>query len=286
MDRSVSAMTRHPEHKVTSPNGFSNYPVSAAALMDPRIMKQQMANGTPSSLFEPSNSYLHSGSEPLPIIKYPLTAPSDSDINCAVLSSSKDDAYTVFKGKGKMSQNQSTMHLPNGVSSARQLLDPKNHNKEGSYKGDLKTPPNATASPLSSFHKPINDGSPESSSDSKSVQGQKHGGSEEQGIGNLIERLHGISEREERPFKKRKVERDSDFEGEKKATFRAKRQGGELGEYVKQKKKEGLADPEAVRNVVDLTEGMSSMLLTKRPRPSRVCGSHFADLVQAMIPMK
>lgn len=88
---------------------------------------------------------------------------------------------------------------------------------------------------------------------------QKHNREKDQGqgLGSLIERVHNVSQREERPRKKQRTEGDEhESEEQKKTIFGSGGKGGEIGEYLKMKRKEGqdIAGPKAV---VDLTGGGS-----------------------------
>lgn len=74
-------------------------------------------------------------------------------------------------------------------------------------------------------------------------------------MGKMIERFHNVTERQERPRKKMKTEKDDDGEDGIKASFNGGGKGGEIGEYMKQKREEGRKDSGPVNTVVDLTEG-------------------------------
>lgn len=103
--------------------------------------------------------------------------------------------------------------------------------------------------------------------------------------GLMLERLHGVSKREDRPQKRIKKDHGIDEDGEdlvdarKKAEFSGGGKGGELGAYIKEKREEGKAETIGVKpensglkpvnngvkseNVIDLTDGKSS---TASPR--------------------
>lgn len=78
---------------------------------------------------------------------------------------------------------------------------------------------------------------------------------EGQGMGSLLEKAYKVSPREERLQKKRKIENAEDFEDEKKAEYGGGGKGGDLGDYMKQKKKEGIEQSGPSSSVVDLTGG-------------------------------
>ena len=232
-------------------NGVNGYSVSsAAALMDPRTIKQQMANGTPYS-FEPSHSFFRSASEPL-LSNVSSATFFEFNLDYTLLSASKDDTHAILKGKAKKTVGHSTTQSPNTPASARQLLDPKNYNRE-----NRKLPPNGSAQTPASSHNPINGNPHHPLSKVIDMSKRDHDELDIQGTGSFIERLHGISHREERPQKKQKLEKDDEFEDDTKAAFAGGGKGGDLGEYVKQKKKEGLEESGPTSTVVDLTEGMS-----------------------------
>ena len=73
----------------------------------------------------------------------------------------------------------------------------------------------------------------------------------EQGLTSYIEKLHGVTDRTERPAKRQKIQDEPS--PRKKAQDIAIRGGGDLGEYVREKRKEGAQEAMA-NGVVDLTD--------------------------------
>ena len=71
----------------------------------------------------------------------------------------------------------------------------------------------------------------------------------------MIERFHNVTERQERPHKKVKTEKDDDGKEVIKASFSGGGKGGEIGQYMKEKREEGRKDSGPFNTVVDLTEG-------------------------------
>ncbi|KAL8969589.1 MAG: hypothetical protein Q9183_001935 [Haloplaca sp. 2 TL-2023] len=221
----------------TSTNGF---PVSPAMLMDPKSMKNQMANGilhVSSSDSLPSEAR-HS-SEPLPSDAPLCLDPSEL--------SSKDDAHIGFKGRGKRSAESAVSQNPNPPSfTARQLLDPKGFQQKPTQVNNKSSQQvNGTAfAPSTKPTIPNEDGQPEEMPD-------RH-----PGLGSMIEQMHGVSNRQERPQKRQKLNQGDEDES-KQATFSGGGKGGELGEYLKEKRKEGQEDAQAAgsTSVVDLTGG-------------------------------
>lgn len=78
----------------------------------------------------------------------------------------------------------------------------------------------------------------------------------------MLERMHNVGSREDKPQKRLKKGIGADEDGEdlvevsKKANFSGgSSKGGVLGEHIKQKREEGKADEN--RGIIDLTEGES-----------------------------
>ncbi|KAG8528534.1 uncharacterized protein KY384_007452 [Bacidia gigantensis] len=224
-------------------NGVEFDSHSAASLLDPKRMKAQLNNGNSASSFESPRS---------PSTGESTSAPSADHYDSPYASSLavEDYAHVLSQGYHKSSEKD-VKQKPTSVSTARQLLDPKEFGKSNRLKRYSPSPvPGASLRPglVQSLQE-------EGKIDGPSPSELEHGDKPRDGQGSYIERLHGILEREERPSKKQKRTGDEpdnqDSEKKGKATFSGGK-GGELGEYVKEKKKEGLKDT-PVDAIVDLT---------------------------------
>ena len=206
-------------------------------------MRKQMAKGTLSFPQDTFSSSLQPDSAPTEI------SPTSSVIFLYARqrdqSCQKDDTYTAPEGQSKLAEPSHIYQNPSLPTNARQLLDPKGY-KTVQANRDRQSEKNAANQP-----------SPHPQSNSQHVNGVEHAATkreleDENGMGNFIEQLHGVSGREERPIKKQKVEKTEDLDEDKKRSFIGGGEGGELSNYVKEKKAEGQADP---TSVVDLTQG-------------------------------
>ena len=223
---------------MASPAGANGQPFSAAMLMDPKSMKKHLANGTSfSSHSQSTPTRSRQSSEP-----HSSTTPAGKDtISHSPVQTVKDDAYE-FESKGKKAvSEQQVGRKPSSHVDARRLLDPAGFDQ-------IKLPnmPSDSVSTADRGRSEANGSSP-SKRDYDAYEGQ--------GMGSLIERVHNVSEREEHPQKKQK---SADFENDqdKKAIYGGGGKGGEIGEYMKQKKKEGIAESGSCSSIVDLTGGM------------------------------
>ncbi|KAL9031346.1 MAG: hypothetical protein Q9196_000601, partial [Gyalolechia fulgens] len=221
-------------------NGF---PVSSSILLDPKGMTKQAANGNESTSHSvPVHSRPRHSSEPLDSMSPPQT-------HFLKNFNSKDDAHMSPKGRGKRLAQPSNLQsqqtsTPNHSFNARQLLDPKafRGNSQQSHKDARSPKPSGTDE--SDERNPPND-STHSGKDA----------TEHQGLSSMIERMHGVSQRNERPQKRQKTEHENDER--EKATFTGGSKGGEIGQYLKEKRKEGQDESQAAAaaSVVDLTGG-------------------------------
>ncbi|KAL9101636.1 MAG: hypothetical protein Q9163_003134 [Psora crenata] len=218
-----------------------------------------MARNTGSHLFRESLMYKYSFEKQALYSK----AGAIAHIIRTQLLSSKEDAYMTLEGTARKAPNQPVMHSPNYITSAHQLLDPKSSVTNHIYQPDAKSTMSASQSRPASLHDYVEGDLYKHLSDSRNFPKRDHDTYEGQGTGSFIERLHGVSQREDRPQKKQKAEKYEALEDDKKVIFQGGGKGGELGEYVKQKKEEGLEQSRPESNVVDLTGGMSSALLSK-----------------------
>ncbi|KAI9789179.1 MAG: hypothetical protein M1816_006313 [Peltula sp. TS41687] len=110
------------------------------------------------------------------------------------------------------------------------------------------------------------------------------------GFGGLIEKIHGVSTREDRPQKrqKREHENEEDKVDKQKAAFPGGGKGGVIGEYMRQKKEEGKQEAANSGTYVDLTIGDDDddVVLISDSSQKEVCyGRIEGALVQAhMVP--
>ena len=228
-------------------------------LTDAKAMKQRLANGTSDSS--------HSAALSLPHRRNSEPAYSDYFLKTHIFSEAtsqyfKNHAYPLFDSKGKKTTNiqhavtEPSLQTPSDHFDPRRLLDPKNFNKKSQKRDERSSTAASTFSGLqSSIHTsdPLSRGSLEINGKGAHKRGNNH--KDIPSLGNLIERVHNVSQREERPQKKQKTET---FEEENKDSkiYRVGGKGGEIGEYIKQKKKEGLEKLGPTGAFVDLTGGM------------------------------
>ena len=246
--------------------------LSAAALMDPKALKKHLANGTPiSSHFETSSLSSRRGSEPphsessFDIHFLPDLAPQQS----------KDDAYHILENKGKktMSAQNATMAGQPAPSTfdPRRLLDPKGFSNDQGQRDSKSASTRSSSCRPTPSDPQLNSQPCESNGELPeiNVNGLHKRDREDyegQGIGSLIERVHNVSQREERPQKKHKVQKD-DLGVEEGETVKFVRggNGGEIGDYLKEKKKQGIAESGPVSAVVDLTGGTCHLFKHSTP---------------------
>ena len=144
----------------------------------------------------------------------------------------------------------------------RRLLDPKGFNKDQQQRDPKSTWIDSSSAQPDPSNVQLHGKAPENNGDpiKSKVNGSQKRDLEEwggRGMGSLIENVHNVSQREQRPQKKPKVEHgDFDVEDDKRVGFVGGGQGGgEIGDYLKEKKKQGIAESGTVNGVVDLTGG-------------------------------
>ena len=221
-------------------------PVSAAMLMDPKLMKQHFTNGSSlqSLLSDKMSPATRHGSEP-PHFSFD-SLPSHSNLT---LPLSRDDAYDIHESKGRNKKVPTSNGIgPPSTSrfDPKTLLDPKGSNARPKLRDPSPVEPNMSPAPT------------ECSRNNEGVKRDHEAYDEEQGMGGLIERMHGVSRRQERPQKKTKTDHNDggDDEEREKAVFAGGGKGGDIGEFMKQKRKKGLQESGPISTVVDLTEGI------------------------------
>lgn len=241
--------------------GANGYPISAAMLMDPKAMKQHMANGTNPKSSHPviahsSHSFHRPQSEP----PYLSTSPPTFDLSSY---KSRDDAHLMLQGqaRARLSSSQTGSHQSSPPRfDPRQLLNPKGYDPSQRRK-DEEAQSSLPASP-SAMHITH----PDSLSTQSNGAHKRDQEEVERGMGSLIEQVHNVSKREDRSHKKQKreVPDETAEEEQRKAAFAGGGKGGEIGEYMKQKRREGQQDAGPTNAIVDLTAGTLFCWLTSR----------------------
>ena len=203
---------------------------SAAQLLDPRAMKQQLANGSSAFPFMQS-SPSRPPCEPASCSTRPDPVPNLS------FDPIRNDMLT------SMEDRQKAPPAPQ-LGTPQQLLNPKSRNSSKASGDNIhkNERPNGSLNgqprlPTAAHH-------------SHSVERQLES-DPDQGVGNFIERLHNVSEREQPPAKKQKLDKENETDIKKKSHTSHFNKGGELGEHIKEKQKEGLQ--EGPGDIVDLT---------------------------------
>ena len=243
--------------------GANGTRLSAPTLTDPKALKKHLDNGTPiSPHFQISSLPARRGSEP-PYSEFAFETPFLPDI---ALQRSKDDAYPILENKGKKTMSaQNTTTAGQAASSTfdpRRLLDPKGFSNEqrqrdsqGASTESASGQPSPSRGQLNSKTTESDEGPTEIKVDCLNKRDRKD--YEGQGMGSLIESLHNVTQREGRPQKKSKVDKDQfGVEDDNKVDFIGGGKGGEFGDYLKEKKKQGIAESGSANAVVDLTGGM------------------------------
>ena len=161
---------------------------------------------------------------------------------------SKDDAYNLAEFKGYRNNQVRAAGL-NPVQvprfNARQLLDPKGFRTSKRESSLGRTAPETGLTHESS------------ESDAGNLRSKRlFSGDDGQGMGGLIERVHNVTSREATPRKKQKVAEAEDGQaGKPKAVFSGGGKGGDIGQYLQEKQKEGQDLAICPKAVVDLTKG-------------------------------
>ncbi|KAL8847504.1 MAG: hypothetical protein Q9221_007459 [Calogaya cf. arnoldii] len=176
---------------------------------------------------------------------------STNHVSASMLLDPKSMKSQAAEGRGEHlleskvpSQSGTTPHISNV--SPRQLLDPKR------FQQNPKTSSKSPSRP-SSPHDTMAATSPELLKVNQPYQPPENL-PEPQGLGGMIERIHNVTQRQERPQKRQKTDCE---DANDKVAFTGGGKNGEIGEYLKQKRKEGQEEAEvaASTSVVDLTGG-------------------------------
>ncbi len=166
--------------------------------------------------------------------------------------SSKNDAYLVVhcKGNGEIPLKPlGPAHTSRPHLDPRQLLDPKGYNADH-RKDEMGCPVDEDSTSVGSSNQNVTNALPK----------RRRDASEASGMANMIERIHNVTERQDQPRKKRKTDNGDDNEEKAKACFRGGGRGGEIGDYMKQKREEGQKESGPSDMVVDLTQGDTTLI--------------------------
>lgn len=253
--------------RMPASSSLNGYPISPAALLNPRAYQKQMAThgiSSPSSLLNTSSlaPSIRFRSEP-PRLDDPSTPPSS-----LTPPKAQHDAhlFTYFQGQGlskKAASLNGDVPLSTPHFDPKQLLNPKGFNKNGHKQNDeLKSPFPLQSEPRNAYLE--SQEIPQAPSDARGTYKRDHETNlaDAQGMGSLIERVHNVSKREEQPRKKQKKEHRSADEEEitNKAVFAGGGKGGDIGEYLKKKREEGRQGSGPTTMVVDLTAGKKRLI--------------------------
>ena len=262
----TSSPERQDARRMPASSSINGYPISPAALLNPKAYHKQMANGitsesshssllsiTPPSLRssseEPYLSHLHASS---PIHIFPKT---EADAHLFIYSQGQGRSKKAASLNGDVPL--STPHFD-----PKQLLNPKGFNKHGGKEDTgIQSSPAQRLEPEAFHTDPFGQPKPPLHVNGVANRGHDRVADTAPGMGNLIERMHNVSKREEQPRKRQKKEHDSedDQDDTKKATFAGGGKGGVIGDYMKQKREEGKQESGPTRMLVDLTTGMESL---------------------------
>lgn len=221
-------------------------------------MKKQMAHGNAlSSEFQSSDLSSHHNSEA------PTTQTLLPDhLNQATFDMLGPDADLESMNEGKKTAKAPVpMQAASNGFDPRRLLDPKGFDKTSRAIEEAGIPADAQSTLPTGFTSPHHYTNGHAHPEFEFSTGQtKHDQdhNEWQGLGGLIEKAYNIGHREERPQKRQRLAQPENFEedGEKPHFNGRGGKGGDLGEYVRKKKQEGVEESGAVPNtVVDLTQG-------------------------------
>ncbi|KAL9615439.1 MAG: hypothetical protein Q9167_000117 [Letrouitia subvulpina] len=143
--------------------------------------------------------------------------------------------------------------------SPRQLLDPRGFQSRQQDGGKKQTTEDGK-------RPRVNDAINERQQDTSVSQ---NGDSEIYGVGNMIERFHGVSDRSEYPQKRQKTEKNGELAN---VTFGGGASGSEISEFMKQTRTSDQAINSVENNVVDLTGGDDDdVILISDTQEKEVC---------------
>ena len=237
-------------HRVEA-NGYINSP---ASLLDAASLKRHLANGESqqdSHSASQASSPFHSNGSVRSNVTSPLTSPPKSPSHSMHTNSVEEGRAKAATLKPSPTMKTLPRYNPS------QLLNPKSLTKKSASDetDDLlpsETPATKPDSGISTAPQFVFDSLIPDRGE------QLIGEDQDSGLGGLIERVHNVSKREERPTKKQKVkhEDETDADDVSKSTFTGGGKDSEIAEYLRLKRKEGLEENGPTSAVVDLTAGI------------------------------
>ncbi|MCJ1282251.1 hypothetical protein MMC26_001574 [Xylographa opegraphella] len=242
----LSSFSHHPDHE-------SSLPQTLITSLDD-VHKSSQDPQTSNPFISQTYESLHlQTASPLP---RPMHESSPLLLNSTPMSLSKtasvDEAHTAPEVKTGTIKQISSPGKPKY--DPKQLLNPRLFENVKSQKRvgpDFATVPREVMNPLG----PAGAVNTQFVFDSPGDRSAKHLYAEDEsvGMGGLIERVHNVSAREERPIKKLKTQHNEDEITGTKAVFGGSGKGGDIGEYMRMKRKEGQAEAVQPFSIVDLT---------------------------------
>ena len=226
---------------------------TASSLLEPQKQAKHSRNGELkqfpfTSLLPSTRPYSEPPSFPIaPLFEFTLAS-----------SVSKDDAYNALRETGQDHKiphsHRETPIQPNAID-PKELLNPKRF--DISYRArDDKLSTSTSKPKFSSFS-----ANPQFifASANDHIERSASPELEGSGMGNLIERVHNVEKREDRPRKRQKKDDlgEEDETGRPKSVFTGGGKGGEIGDYMREKRKEGQRESGSTAAIVDLTLGWS-----------------------------
>jgi len=229
-----------------------------AALLDRKVMKQHIINGDSSSHRAFRSASMPPASQVQLSTELVSQRPSSSHTSHAQESNRKKRAYVDLDNSDRKQQstaNTARARAPAPIFDPKLLLNPKSQHSTTRRKDDafdtassseVETPPQRPISPTPQFIFASANQDPLIHEDIESEGG---------GFSKLIEQAHNVTKREERPVKRQKTDHYSEEDVNGALAFAGGGRGGEIGEYMRQKRKEGLQESGPTPTIVDLTAG-------------------------------
>ena len=254
--------------------GINGTHLSAANATDPKALKKHSSTGTPISPHFERHSLSACRDSESSSSESPSEPPRVSEF---ASQESEDNADHTLENKGEKTMSSQNPTNPEQAAPStfdpRRLLDPKGFNKDQRQRDPKSTLIDSSSAQPGPSNVQLSGKAPENNGDPNKgeVNGSKKRDLEDcdgRGMGSLIEKVHNVSQREQRPQKKPKVE-NSDFdveEGNRVGFVGGGQGGGEIGDYLKEKKKQGIAESGTVNGVVDLTGGTYLLLKQNVPQ--------------------